>query len=132
MSVTNKGSVCFYGIGAGQVGSLFVQSYTVTSGYNNTATVVNEEGETVTARYDDIRSELMVEGVAKTTDIPELGGTLTFIVKTASAYPDGDASLTFKGTITKVDDRGSSKGFVSVSVTAESFEYINYTPTPPA
>ena len=126
MSVTNKGSVCFYGIEAGQEASLFVQSYTVTSGYNNTATVVNEEGETVTARYDDIRSEITIEGVVKANTVPELGATLVFKAQTKSAYPLGVASVTFRGTITKVDDRGSSKGFVSVSVTAESFEYINY------
>jgi hypothetical protein len=115
-----------YGIGGGQEASLFVQSYTVTSGFNNTATVVNEEGETVTARYDDIRTEVMIEGVAKSTAIPQLGATLTFTVKTASAYPGGSASVSAKGTITKVDDRGSSKGFVSVSITAEAFEYITY------
>ena len=126
MSETNKGVVCLYGIGPGQQASLFVQSYTVTSGFNNTATVTNEEGETVTARYDDIRSELMIEGVAKTDAVPVLGAVLTFTVKTKSAYPGGAASLSFKGTVTKVDDRGSSKGFVSVSITAESFEYITY------
>ena len=126
MSEVNKGVVCLYGIGAGQEASLFVQSYTVTSGFNNTATVVNEDGETVTARYDDIRGELTIEGVAKTTTIPQLGATITFSAKTASAYPGGAANVQFKGTITKVDDRGSSKGFVSVSVTAEAFEYITY------
>lgn len=126
MSETNKGVVCLYGIGAGQEASLFVQSYTVTSGFNNTATVVNEEGETVTARYDDIRCELSIEGVAKASTIPTLGATITFNAKTASSYPGGAANVQFKGTITKVDDRGSSKGFVSVSVTAEAFEYITY------
>ena len=124
MSEVNKGVVCLYGIGAGQVASLFVQSYSVTSGFNNTATVVNEEGETVTARYDDIRTEIMIEGVAKTTAIPQLGATLTFTVKTASAYPGGAASVSAKGTITKVDDRGSSQGFTSVSVTAVDYEGI--------
>jgi hypothetical protein len=126
MSATNKGVTCLYGIGAGQEASLFVQSYTVTSGFNNTATVVDEEGHTVTSRYDDIRTEIMIEGVAKSTGIPQLGATLTFTVKTASAYPGGTASVSAKGTITKVDDRGSSKGFVSVSITAEAFEYITY------
>jgi len=126
MSVTNKGVVCLYGIGAGQEASLFVQSYTVTSGFNNTATVVNEEGETVTARYDDIRGEITIEGVAKSSTVPTLGATLTFSAKTASSYPGGAANVQFKGTITKVDDRGSSKGFVSVSITAEAFEYITY------
>jgi hypothetical protein len=126
MSEVNKGVVCLYGIGAGQVASLFVQSYSVSSGFNNTGTVVNESGLTVTARYDDRRSEITVEGVAKLTSVPQLGATLAFTAKTASAYPGGSASVSFSGVITKVDDRGSSKGFVSVSVTAESYEEITY------
>jgi hypothetical protein len=126
MSEVNKGVVCLYGIGAGQVASLFVQSYSVSSGFNNTGTVVTESGLTVTARYDDRRSEITVEGVAKLTSVPQLGATLSFTAKTASAYPGGSASVSFSGVITKVDDRGSSKGFVSVSVTAESYEEITY------
>jgi hypothetical protein len=126
MSEVNKGVVCLYGIGAGQVASLFVQSYSVSSGFNNTGTVVNESGLTITARYDDRRSEITVEGVAKLTSIPQLGATLSFTAKTASAYPGGSASVSFSGVITKVDDRGSSQGFVSVSVTAESYEEITY------
>ena len=126
MSEVNKGVVCLYGIGAGQQASLFVQSYSVTSGFNNTGTVVNESGLTVTARYDDRRSEITIEGVAKVTSVPQLGATLSFTAKTASAYPGGSASVSFSGVITKVDDRGSSKGFVSVSVTAESYEEITY------
>jgi hypothetical protein len=122
----NKGVVCLYGIGEGQVASLFVQSYSVSSGFNNTGTVVNESGLTVTARYDDRRSEITVEGVAKLTSVPQLGATLSFTAKTASAYPGGSASVSFSGVITKVDDRGSSKGFVSVSITAESYEEITY------
>jgi len=126
MSEVNKGVVCLYGIGSGQQASLFVQSYTVTSGFNNSATVVDEDGLTVTARYDDRRSEISIEGVAKATSVPQLGATLSFTAKTASAYPGGSASVSFSGVITKVDDRGSSKGFVSVSITAESFESISY------
>jgi hypothetical protein len=126
MSAVNKGIVCLYGIGEGQQASLFVQSYTVTSGFNNTGTVVNESGLTITARYDDRRSELMVEGVAVASSIPTLGTNISFTVKTASAYPSGSASTAFSGVVTKVDDRGSSKGFVSVSITAESFEEITY------
>jgi hypothetical protein len=126
MSEVNKGVTCLYGIGPGQEASLFVQSYSVSSGFNNTGTVVNESGLTVTARYDDRRSEITVEGVAKLTSVPQLGATLSFTAKTASAYPGGSASVSFSGVITKVDDRGSSKGFVSVSVTAESYEEITY------
>jgi len=126
MSEVNKGVVCLYGIGSGQQANLFVQSYTVTSGFNNSATVVDEDGLTVTARYDDRRSELTVEGVAKASAIPVLGTNISFTVKTASAYPGGAASTSFSGVVTKVDDRGTSKGFVSVSITAESFESISY------
>jgi hypothetical protein len=126
MSEVNKGVVCLYGIGAGQVASLFVQSYSVSSNFNNTSTVVNETGTTVTARYDDRKSEITIEGVAKATNVPQLGATLSFTAKTASAYPAGAASLSFSGTVTKVDDKGSSQGFVSVSVTAESYEEITY------
>lgn len=93
MSEVNNGVVCLYGIGAGQVASLYVQSYSVSSGFNNTGTVVDEEGNTVTARYDDRRSEIIVEGVAKATSVPQLGATLTFTAKTASAYPAGAASV---------------------------------------
>ena len=125
-AAVNTGTVCLYGIGAGQEASLFVQSYTVSSGFNNTGTVVDETGRTITARYDDRRSEITVEGVATSTSIPTLGATLSFTVKTASAYPGGTDSVNFSGVITKVDDRGSSKGFVTVSLTAESFEEITY------
>jgi hypothetical protein len=126
MSEVNKGVVCLYGIGPGQQASLFVQSYSVSSGFNNSATVVDEDGLTVTARYDDRRSELMVEGVAKASSVPALGTNISFTAKTNSAYPGGSASVNFSGVVIKVDDRGSSKGFVSVSITAESFESIGY------
>jgi hypothetical protein len=126
MSEVNDGVVCLYGIGEGQVASLYVQSYTVTSSFNNTATVINEEGLTVTSRYDDRKSEISIEGVARATSIPQLGTTLSFTAKTASAYPGGAASVSFSGTVTKVDDKGTSSGFVSVSITAESFESISY------
>jgi len=126
MSEVNTGVVCLYGIGSGQQANLVIQSYSVASNFNNTGMVVDESGRTITARYDDRRSEITIEGVAKATSVPQLGAALTFTAKTASAYPAGVASVSFSGVITKVDDRGSSKGFVSVSVTAESFEDITY------
>jgi len=126
MSAVNTGVTCLYGIGAGQVASLYVQGYSVGSSFNNTGTVVDESGVTITARYDDRKSELSVDGIATATSIPQLGATISFTAKTASAYPGGSASVSFSGVITKVDDKGSSKGFVSVSITAESYEDISY------
>ena len=126
MSEVNKGVVCLYGIGINQIASLFVQSYSVSSSFNNTSTVVNEEGVTVTARYDDRKSEITVDGVAKSTSVPQLGANFSFTVKTASAYPGGSASTSYSGVITKVDDKGSNKGFTAVTVTAVSYEGITY------
>jgi uncharacterized protein YbbC (DUF1343 family) len=126
MSAVNEGVVCFFGIGTGQVASVFVQSYSITSSFGNSVTVVDEDGITRTARYDDRKSEITVEGVAKATTVPQLGASFTFTAKTASAYPAGAASVSFSGTVTKVDDKGSSKGFVTVSITAESYEGITY------
>jgi hypothetical protein len=123
MAAITTGTTCIYGI-AGTVSNLFVQSYNLSSSFNAEATVVDENGLTKTARYDDRKSEITIEGIAKTTSIPTLGATLSFTVNTQSAYPAGSASASFVGTITKVDDRGSSQGFTSVSVTAVDYEGI--------
>ena len=123
MAAISTGTTCIYGI-AGTVSNLFVQSYSISSSFNSEATVVDEDGLTKTARYDDRKSEITIEGIAKTTSIPVLGATLSFTVNTLSAYPAGAASASFVGTITKVDDRGSNQGFTSVSVTAVDYEGI--------
>jgi hypothetical protein len=123
MAAITTGTTCIYGI-AGTVSNLFVQSYSISSSFNSEATVVDEDGLTKTARYDDRKSEITIEGIAKTTSIPTLGATLSFTVNTLSAYPAGAASASFVGTITKVDDRGSNQGFTSVSVTAVDYEGI--------
>ena len=123
MAAISTGTTCIYGI-AGTVSNLFVQSYSISSSFNSEATVVDEDGLTKTARYDDRKSEITIEGIAKTTSIPTLGATLSFTVNTQSAYPAGAASASFVGTITKVDDRGSNQGFTSVSITAVDYEAI--------
>lgn len=123
MAAISTGTTCIYGV-AGTVANLFVQSYSLSASFNSEATVVDEEGITKTARYDDRKSELTIEGIAKTSVMPTLGSALTFTVNTASAYPSGTASASFVGTITKIDDKGSNKGFTSVSITAVDYEGI--------
>jgi hypothetical protein len=124
MAAINKGTACIYGI-AGTVTNLFVQSYSISSSFNSEAMVVDESGITKTQRLDDRKSEITLEGVAKTATVPVLGANLTFTVNTASAYGTS-AGATFTGVITKVDDKGSSQGFTSVSVTAVSYEGVTY------
>jgi hypothetical protein len=124
MAAISNGTTCIYGI-AGTVTNLFVQSYTLTSSFNSEATVVDENGLTKTHRLDDRKSEITVEGIAKTSTMPQLGGTLAFTANTASAYSSGSASASFSGVITKIDDKGSSQGFTSVSITAVDYEGIS-------
>ena len=124
MAAISNGTTCIYGIANGTFGNLFVQSYSLSSSFNAEATVVDETGLTKTHRLDDRKSELTVEGVAKTSSIPVLGAVLTFTLNTLSAYPSGSASASFVGTITKIDDKGSNKGFTSVSITAIDYEGI--------
>ena len=123
MAAISNGTTCVYGI-AGTVTNLFVQSYSLSSSFVSDVTVVDEAGVTKTHRLDDRKSEITIEGIAKTSTMPILGATLAFTVNTASAYPGGTASASFSGTITKIDDKGSNKGFTSVSVTAIDYEGI--------
>jgi hypothetical protein len=125
MAAITNGTTCVYGI-SGTVSNLFVQSYSLSSSFNAESMVINEAGLTVTHRLDDRKSEITIEGIAKTGSVPILGATLSFTVNTSSAYPAGSASASFSGVITKVDDKGSSQGFTSVSVTAIDFEGITY------
>jgi hypothetical protein len=124
MAAISNGTTCIYGIANGTFGNLFVQSYSLSSSFNAEATVVDETGLTKTHRLDDRKSELSVEGIAKTSSIPVLGAVLTFTLNTQSAYPSGSASASFVGTITKIDDKGSNKGFTTVSITAIDYEGI--------
>jgi hypothetical protein len=119
----SNGTSCLYAI-QGTVANLFVQSYSLSSSFNADVTVVDEAGLTKTHRLDDRKSEITIEGIAKTSTMPVLGAALSFTVNTASAYPAGSASASFVGTITKIDDKGSNKGFTAVTITAIDYEGI--------
>jgi len=122
MAAINNGVTCLYGIN-GTVSNLFVQSYSISSSFNLNAQVMDEDGLTVTERYDDRKSEITIEGIAKTSAIPTLGASITFEVNADSAYGTGPTG-TFTGTVTKVDDKGSNKAFSAVTITAVSYEQI--------
>ena len=123
MAAISNGTTCIYGV-AGTVTNLFVQSYSLSSSFNADVTVVDEAGLTKTHRLDDRKSEITIEGIAKTSTMPTLGATISFTVNTQSAYPSGAASASFVGTITKIDDKGSNKAFTAVTITAVDYEGI--------
>ena len=122
MAAINNGVTCIYGVN-GTVANLFVQSYSISSSFNINAQVMDEYGLTVTNRYDDRKSEITIEGIAKTSVVPQLGDSITFDVNAASAYGTSGTD-SFTGVVTKVDDKGSNKNFSSVSITAVSYEQI--------
>lgn len=122
MAAITQGTSCLYGV-AGTVTNLYVQSYSVTSGFNSADTVSDENGITKTWRGDDRKSELSLEGVVKVGTVPALGATISFTVHANTAYGT-TGSTTYSGWITKIDEKGGSKEFTKVSITAEAFEGI--------
>ena len=128
MAAVSTGTTCLFGV-AGTVTNLFVQSYTVNSTFNLSGTVVDEAGLTKTARYDDRKTEITVDGICKTSTVPVLGADLIFTLNTASAYPNTvTATVSYEGTVTAISEKGSNKDFVSVSVTAICYEAVDVTP----
>jgi hypothetical protein len=125
MAAILNGTSCIYGIN-GTVANLFVQSFSVSSGFNNEDTVQNEAGITVTHRLDDRKTSLSVDGICKSGTVPVLGATITFTANTSSSYNGGTASTSFSGVVTKVDEKAQNKGFTSVSVEAIAYEGITY------
>ena len=123
MAAIDTGTTCIYGV-AGTVANLFVQSYSLSASFNAEATVADETGITKTARYDDRKTEITIEGICKTGTVPVLGASLSFTTNASTAYPSGTASTSFAGWVTKVDEKGSNKGFTSVTVTAVDYEGI--------
>jgi hypothetical protein len=126
MAAILNGTSCIYSIGSGTIANLFIQSFSVSSGFNNEDTVQNEAGVTVTHRLDDRKTTLSVDGICKTGTVPVLGAVLTFTTNTSSVYTSGSATATFTGVVTKVDEKSVNKGFCSVSVEAVDYEGISY------
>jgi hypothetical protein len=127
MAAVSTGTTCLFGV-AGTVTNLFVQSYTVNSTFNLSGTVVDEGGITKTARYDDRKTEVTVDGICKTSTMPILGADLIFTINTLSAYTGGSATVSYEGTVTAISEKGSNKDFTSVTVTAVCYEGVDVTP----
>lgn len=125
MAAILTGTSCLFGI-SGTVTNLFVQSFSVSAGFNNEDTVQDEAGLTKTHRLDDRKTTLSIDGICKSGTVPVLGATLTFTTNTSSAYPAGSASTSFVGIVVKVDEKSQNKGFTSVSVEAVDYEGISY------
>jgi hypothetical protein len=124
MAAVSTGTTCLFGIN-GTVSNLFVQSYSVNTTFNLSNTVADENGLTKTARYDDRKTEITVDGICKASSMPVLGASFSFTVQADTAYPSGSASTSYVGTITSLTQKGSNKDFVSVSITATDYEGVS-------
>jgi len=123
MAAVSTGTTCLFGIN-GTVSNLFVQSYSVNATFNLSGTVADETGLTKTARYDDRKTEITVDGICKTSGMPVLGASFSFTINADTAYPSGSASVSYVGTITAITQKGSNKDFTSVSITATDYEGV--------
>jgi hypothetical protein len=121
MAAVTIGTALIYGI-AGDVTAMVIQSYSCDSGFNLDITAQDKEGLTITHRLDDRMSDLTVDGILEESSIPELGGNLEFTLNANSAYPLGTGTTSYTGTIIKVSEKGSSKGFATLSITCKAYE----------
>lgn len=124
MAAIVKGVTAIYGLPNATVANAVVQSYTNDGEFANESTIVNEQGVTVAWRGDDRKTQISVEIIAKTSAIPQLGANFALTVNTASSYAGGAASTAFSGWVTKVSDKGSNRGYSSVTVTAVGYEGV--------
>ena len=123
MAAVSTGTTCLFGID-GAVTNLFVQSYSVNATFNLSGTVADETGLTKTARYDDRKTEITVDGICKTDTMPTIGNSFSFTINADTAYPSGSKSVSYVGTITAISQKGSNKDFTSVSITAVDYEGV--------
>ena len=89
-----------------------VQSVTTKKSFANTSEVVDEKGNRITKRYDDLSNDITIEV------IPKDGFT----------EPVPGATLAYKGVtyiVESVDDKREAKGFVRYTLTCTKPEYIN-------
>lgn len=123
MAAVSTGTTCLFGVN-GTVSNLFVQSYSVNATFNLSGTVADETGLTKTARYDDRKTEITVDGICKSSSMPTLGNSFSFTIQADTAYPNGSSSTSYVGTITAITQKGSNKDFTSVSITATDYEGV--------
>lgn len=122
-AAVNTGTVCLFGV-SGTVTNVFVQSYSVNATFNLSGTVADETGLTKTARYDDRKTEITVDGICKTDTMPTLGASFSFTIGADTAYPSGSKSVSYVGTITAIALKGTNKDFTAVTITAVDYEGV--------
>lgn len=120
MAAILKGVTVLFGVATQSgISNFLPQSLTVTKNFELNDKAADETGVTVTLRYDGVGREMSVEGIAKTTDMPEVGASCTIATKT-----DVGVSQTITGVVESVEEKGSNKDFVRVTVKVKQLDAI--------
>jgi hypothetical protein len=120
MAAVLKGVTVLFGV-AVQTGisNFLCQSVSVDKAFELNDKAPDEDGKSVTLRYDNPERTGTVEGIAKTSDMPEIGAAITIKTKT-----DVGVSQSIDGVVESVSEKGSNKDFVRVSIKFRQLDSI--------
>ncbi|MEY4402330.1 MAG: hypothetical protein RIR91_365 [Verrucomicrobiota bacterium] len=120
MAAVLKGVTVLFGV-AVQTGisNFLCQAVSCDKAFELNDKAADETGATVTLRYDSVERTGTVEGIAKTTDMPDVGAAITVKLKT-----DVGTSNEVSGVIESVSEKGSNKDFVRVSIKFRQLDSI--------
>ena len=120
MAAILKGVTVLFGVATqGGISNFLPQSLTVIKNFELNDKAADETGVSVTLRYDGVGREISVEGIAKTVDMPEIGAACVIATKT-----DVSVSQTITGVVESVEEKGSNKDFVRVTVKVKQLDAI--------
>ena len=120
MAAILKGVTVLYGVAVQSGISNFIcQSVSIDKAFELNDKAPDEDGKTVTLRYDNPERTGTVEGIAKTNDMPEIGAAITIKTKT-----DVGVSQSIDGVVESVSEKGSNKDFVRVSIKFRQLDSI--------
>ena len=120
MAAKLKGVTVLFGVATQSgISNFLPQSLTVAKNFELNDKAADETGVTVTLRYDGVGREISIEGIAKTVDMPEVGDSCTIATKT-----DVGVSQTITGVVESVEEKGSNKDFVRVTVKVKQLDAI--------
>ena len=120
MAAVLKGVTVLFGVAVQSgISNFLCQAVSVDKAFELNDKAPDEDGKTVTLRYDNPERTGTVEGIAKTADMPEIGAAITVKLKTDTG-PSNEVS----GVIEGVSEKGSNKDFVRVSIKFRQLDSI--------
>jgi hypothetical protein len=132
MAATIIGTVGKHGV-LGTVANLIVTSYSVKKGFELKNLLKSQDGITIGVRYDGKQRMMDIEGTVLTSDMPEQGAPITFVIQTdIGATSGGGTALEVKGFVEDVTESGRNGDYVTFKATVAQWDSIaSYAPPSP-